>query len=122
MNHKILLVALLMLCACAGIKAANYEPFQDVTTANGIYNQGSTVKPGTNQSTALFGEDMSTFPQFESGNDDGGWGDNESGYDKEHENEGMGNAGTPINGGWYILFGLGCLVAALRIKKVLAEE
>lgn len=116
MNHKILLVALLMLCACAGIKAANYEPFQDVTTANGIYREGVAVTPGNTQNATMFNEDITSFPQRADG--DGGWGN----YDQEHENEGMGNAGTPINGGWYILFGLGCLVAALRIRKVLAEE
>lgn len=116
MNHKILLVALLMLCACAGIKAANYEPFQDVTTANGIYQQGVTVSPSATQEATMFNSDITSYPQHADG--DGGWGD----YDKDHENEGMGNAGTPIGSGWYILFGLGCLVAAIRIRKVMVEE
>lgn len=116
MNHKILFVAILMLCACAGIKAANYTPFDDVTTADGIYQQGKAVTPGTNQNVALFGEDATTYPQYEGG--DGGWGQ----YDQDHENEGMGNAGTPINGGWYVVISLACLLAAIRIRKVMIEE
>lgn len=116
MNHKILLVALLMLCACAGIKAANYEPFQDVTTANGIYREGVAVTPGNTQNATMFNEDITTFPQREAENNSDDW-DN---WDKGQS--GTGVKGTPISNGWYILFGLGCLVAALRIKKVLAEE
>lgn len=118
MNHKILLVALLMLCACAGIKAANYEPFSDVTTANGIYNQGSAVKPGVDQNTAVFNDTYVPFGTTDEGTTTiGNAGSNGNSLD------GFATGVTnPINGGWYILFGLGCLVAALRIKKVLAEE
>lgn len=116
MNHKILLVALLMLCACAGIKAANYEPFSDVTTANGIYNQGSTVKPGVDQNTTVFNDTYVPFGSEPATNNAGG------DIDSQLGGSGIGELAEPINGGWYILFGLGCLVAALRIKKVLAEE
>lgn len=114
MNHKILLVALLMLCACAGIKAANYEPFSDVTTANGIYQKGTAVTPSNNQDVAVFNDTYVPFGTEET--------NNASGNSIDDLGDGTGVLHDPIGAGWYILFGLGCFVAALRIKKVLAEE
>ncbi len=117
MNHKILFVAILMLCACAGIKAANYTPFDDVTTADGIYQQGKAVTPGTNQNAAAFND---TYVPFGTENNNGGT-VNAGGNSLDDLGYPTG-VSDPINGGWYVVISLACLLAAIRIRKVMIEE
>lgn len=113
-----MLLAVLMLCICTALSAASYEPFSQVTITDGIYQQGGTVTPNVNQEATLFGEtaNYSTDITTQAPGDPNSW------EDFDNKNQGTGNVGTPLNGGYFFLIAMALGLAGLRVRKALCEE
>lgn len=113
-----MLLAVLMLCACTALSAANYEPFSQVTITDGIYQQGGAVTPYNDQEAAVFNDTYVPFDNNGNINNDNrstGNGDSKGG-------PGIGVLPEPLNGGYFFLIAMALGLAGLRVRKALCEE